>query len=209
MLCACNHSKRDQNSIDFFGRLFYNINAPGFCCWGNGGSVDKHASGCLAVLFGRDCYFFACFYLFNRAFTLSLPSSRSLHSLRISSIFLWLVDKTKTLNYTPASDEMVITAYRWFANKVCPGDWLYSRLGELAKTVTDRLNPQPVASGTIYRVQIGAFAKKENAEALAKQAQAKGFTAAVIPYVKGDIDGDGKVTAADAREALRIATGQE
>ena len=104
---------------------------------------------------------------------------------------------------------MVLTVHRWFSAKSCPGPWLYDRLGDLAKAVTDRLDPQPVASGTIYRVQIGAFAKKENAEALAKQARSKGFDAAVIQYVRGDVDGDGKVTAADAREALRIATGQE
>ena len=35
-------------------------------------------------------------------------------------------DKNKTLNYAPKSDEMVLTVHRWFANKSCPGDWLYS-----------------------------------------------------------------------------------
>ena len=30
---------------------------------------------------------------------------------------LWLGDKAKTLNYTPKSDEMVLTVHRWFANK--------------------------------------------------------------------------------------------
>lgn len=59
----------------------------------------------------------------------------------------------------------------------------------------------------VYRVQIGAFADKTRAEALAAQARTKGFNAAVIRNVKGDVDGDGKVTAADARAALRIATG--
>lgn len=52
---------------------------------------------------------------------------------------LWFGDKTKTLNYKPASNEMVITVHRWFANKSCPGDWLYSRLGDLAAKVTARL----------------------------------------------------------------------
>lgn len=52
---------------------------------------------------------------------------------------IWLADKTKTLNYTPQSDEMVLTVHRWFANKSCPGDWLYSRLGDLAAKVTEAL----------------------------------------------------------------------
>lgn len=52
---------------------------------------------------------------------------------------IWFGDKNKTLSYEPKSNEMVLTVHRWFANKSCPGDWLYSRLGELANTVTARL----------------------------------------------------------------------
>lgn len=53
---------------------------------------------------------------------------------------LWLGSKEKTLAYTPKSDEMVLTAHRWFANKSCPGDWLYSRYGDLADKVTQLLS---------------------------------------------------------------------
>ena len=53
---------------------------------------------------------------------------------------IWFGDKNKSLNYNPKSDEMVITVHRWFANKSCPGDWLYSRLGDLAKKVTAQLD---------------------------------------------------------------------
>ena len=52
---------------------------------------------------------------------------------------LWLGDKTKTLNYTPKSDEMVLTVHRWFANKSCPGNWMYARMGDLAEKVTTAL----------------------------------------------------------------------
>lgn len=52
---------------------------------------------------------------------------------------IWFGDKTKTLAYTPKSNEMIVTVHRWFANKACPGDWLYSRLDELAAEVTSRL----------------------------------------------------------------------
>ena len=48
---------------------------------------------------------------------------------------LWIPDKNKALNYVPASTEMLITVHRWFANKACPGDWLYNRLAELANRV--------------------------------------------------------------------------
>ena len=53
---------------------------------------------------------------------------------------IWFGDKNKSLNYIPAADEMVLTVHRWFANKSCPGDWLYSRLGDVAAKVTARLN---------------------------------------------------------------------
>lgn len=52
---------------------------------------------------------------------------------------IWLGDKAKTLSYQPASDEMILTVHRWFANKECPGDWLYARLGDLAVKVTAAL----------------------------------------------------------------------
>ncbi len=58
---------------------------------------------------------------------------------------LWLGSKKATLAYTPAADEMVLTAHRWFENKACPGDYLYARYGEIAKEVTRRLSiPDPI-----------------------------------------------------------------
>lgn len=60
---------------------------------------------------------------------------------------LWLGDKNKTLNYAPAADEMVLTVHRWYANKACPGDWLYSRLGDLAAKVTAALGTPAVSTG--------------------------------------------------------------
>jgi len=53
---------------------------------------------------------------------------------------LWFANKDKSLNYEPKDNEMVITVHRWFANKSCPGDWLYARLGNLATTVTAKLS---------------------------------------------------------------------
>lgn len=53
---------------------------------------------------------------------------------------LWLGSKEATFAYTPKDDEMVLTAHRWFKNKACPGDWMYSREEDLANRVTAALN---------------------------------------------------------------------
>lgn len=65
------------------------------------------------------------------------------------SKLLWLGDKNKTLAYAPKSDEMVLTVHRWFANKSCPGDWLYNRLGNLAAEVTKRLTGGSTDTGKV------------------------------------------------------------
>lgn len=91
---------------------------------------------------------------------------------------IWLGDKDKTLNYNPKSDEMVITVHRWFANKSCPGNWLYARLGDLAAKVTAQLagtttTVPETPTATLYRVrktwsdsktQKGAFKVLSNAK---------------------------------------------
>lgn len=65
------------------------------------------------------------------------------------SKLLWIADKDRALSYTLASDEMLLTVHRWFANKSCPGDWLYERLGDLASKVTTQLNATaPEEEGT-------------------------------------------------------------
>ena len=99
---------------------------------------------------------------------------------------LWFGDKTKTLEYTPASNEMVLTVHRWFANKSCPGDWLYSRMGDLADKVTNKLGgmvaagPENSTTSVLYRVQIGAFTSSLNAHALLGKVKAAGFDAYVV-----------------------------
>ena len=80
---------------------------------------------------------------------------------------LWFGDKNKSLNYQPKADEMLITVHRWFANKSCPGDWLYARLGDLAAKVTSRLgsgNVEVISSG----MQAGEFQGLTEEQVLAK-----------------------------------------
>lgn len=52
---------------------------------------------------------------------------------------VWFGDKKKTLSYKPAADEMVLTVHRWFANKACPGDYLYGKHATLVAEVNKRL----------------------------------------------------------------------
>lgn len=61
---------------------------------------------------------------------------------------IWFGDKDKTLNYSPASNEMILTVHRWFANKSCPGDWMYARMGNLATAVTSKLGGTTSSSGS-------------------------------------------------------------
>lgn len=77
-------------------------------------------------------------------------------------------------------DKQNMTVHRWFANKACPGDYIYNRLGQIAKEVNAKLNGSAsnVTSGSsdvLYRVQTGAFSNKANAEALMKKVKAAGF----------------------------------
>jgi len=69
---------------------------------------------------------------------------------------LWLGNKDKTLSYEPKSDEMVLTVHRWFANKSCPGNWMYARMGDLAEKVTAQLGGSadtPTVTTQLYRVR--------------------------------------------------------
>lgn len=66
---------------------------------------------------------------------------------------IWIADKSSALAYTPKSEEMLLTVHRWFAAKSCPGDWLFNRLGDVAKQVTARLNPSSVSTPTdVYKL---------------------------------------------------------
>lgn len=127
------------------------------------------------------------------------------------SKLLWFGDKNKTLAYEPKADEMIITVHRWFANKSCPGDWLYNRLGDLAVKVTSRLgggSQQP--SGTLYRVQTGAYKQKANADAQLAKVKAAGFDTYMVQaggYYKIQVGAYSKKANADAMAAKLKAAG--
>ncbi len=71
---------------------------------------------------------------------------------------VWTGDKTGTL-----------TCHYMFAATACPGPYLKSKMPEIAQTVNARL------SETLYRVQVGAYSKKENADSQLAKVKAAGF----------------------------------
>lgn len=84
---------------------------------------------------------------------------------------LWLGDKNKTLNYDPQADEMVLTVHRWYANKSCPGDWMYARMGDLASKVTAVLSKDSTDASDITSdggLQATALKDLSEADVIAK-----------------------------------------
>lgn len=88
---------------------------------------------------------------------------------------LWKADKS----LIGQVDKQNMTVHRWFANKSCPGDYLYNRHGKIAEAVNKRLGVTesvpvpPTGEKKLYRVrkswddvksQIGAYTELENAK---------------------------------------------
>lgn len=73
---------------------------------------------------------------------------------------LWKGDK----NLVGKVSQQNLTVHRWFANKACPGDYIYERLGDIAAKVNAKLGvsgsapaaPSAPSSGVPYKVRITA-----------------------------------------------------
>ena len=53
---------------------------------------------------------------------------------------MWIADREKALKADLGDDEMLLTVHRWFANKSCPGNWLFERMGSLADEVNHKIS---------------------------------------------------------------------
>lgn len=71
---------------------------------------------------------------------------------------LWRGDKSLVGNVAKQN----ITAHRWFANKACPGDYIYNRLGKIAAKVNAKLGTSGAAPAAVpmsavpYTVRVAA-----------------------------------------------------
>ena len=81
---------------------------------------------------------------------------------------IWFGDKDKTLNYTPKSGEMILTVHRWFANKSCPGNWMYARMGDLASKVTALLGGGSSGGSTSKGTQASSLKSLSEADTIKK-----------------------------------------
>lgn len=78
-------------------------------------------------------------------------------------------------------DKQNMTVHRWFKNKACPGDYLYSRHSQIAAEVNAKLKGIPVKmEKIIYRVQVGAFSNKTNADNMFNKVKTMGFTPCIV-----------------------------
>lgn len=90
---------------------------------------------------------------------------------------LWKADKS----LIGQVDKQNMTVHRWFANKSCPGEYLYSRHSDIAAKVNALLGDsagetaQTPTTQTLYRVQVGAYSKKANADAMLEKIKKAGF----------------------------------
>lgn len=91
---------------------------------------------------------------------------------------VWSTNKADRVNHKNGCN---MTVHRDYANKSCPGTYLYERHAQIASEVNKRLGstnikPEPEKpSGGLYRVQTGAFKSKANADAMLAKVKAKGF----------------------------------
>ena len=97
---------------------------------------------------------------------------------------LWKNDKKLIGNVK----EQNMTLHRWFAATACPGEYLYSKHEYLCTEVNKKLEGgnKNMVDGQLYRVQVGAYAVKSNADKMLKKLKSEGYDAIIVgnaPFV--------------------------
>ena len=108
-------------------------------------------------------------------------SDKAMQSLIALCVDICRRNGIKKLNFT-GDKSGNLTMHKWFKATECPGKYLESKFPYIAEQVNKQLNAITDAANNskIYRVQVGAFRKKENAENLLKKLKAQGYTDAFI-----------------------------
>lgn len=87
---------------------------------------------------------------------------------------VWSNNKEDRVNHKNGCN---MTVHRDFANKSCPGEYLYNLMPDIAKAVNKLLTGETsfTEKSNLYRVQVGAFSSKDNAERQLKKLKDAGF----------------------------------
>ncbi len=126
---------------------------------------------------------------------------------------VWSTSKSDRVNHRNGCN---MTVHRDFANKSCPGDYLYNRHGAIAAEVNKRLNAtsvaedKPTTTDVLYRVQVGAYSKKANADAMLEKLKKAGFDTYMVQVdglYKVQVGAYAKKSNADAMAAKLKAAG--
>lgn len=125
----------------------------------------------------------------EQAITIEVSNSSGAPNWEISSsaynsLIALCADICKRYSIKPHYDgtrNATLTIHAFYAATACPGPYLISLLksGKIEKDITSKLapaQPQLAPAPPLYRVQVGAFSKRENAEKLAKELTAKGYS---------------------------------
>lgn len=83
------------------------------------------------------------------------------------------------LNFT-GDDSGSLTMHRYYAATACPGPYLADKFPELAQRVNALLGKKE----PFYRVQVGAFREKKNAEELQRKLVSQGYSDAFLVEVR-------------------------
>lgn len=94
-----------------------------------------------------------------------------------------LADLKNKLN-TKSDDTVILSKHNFYANKSCPGRYLGSKFDELAQLVTMRLgnikeDNTNKGGNIVYKVQVGSFSSKANADAMVQRLKRAGFDAII------------------------------
>ena len=175
-ICDCFTSKDKQAScnygIGFDGKISLCVDEEN-CSWCSSSNSNDQRAVTIECASNKTSPYMMNEAVYNSLVNLCVDICRRNGKTKL----LWFNDKSKSLSYEPKSNEMVITVHRWFANKSCPGDWLYSRLGDLANTVNKQLAGD---NEYMYKVQVGAFKQKSNANAMLKKLKRAGFEGFIV-----------------------------
>ena len=79
-----------------------------------------------------------------------------------------------------------MTVHRWFKATECPGEYIMQHMSDIANKVNSLISTNTDANnknndtGNLYKVQVGAFSKKENAENIVSQLKENGYKPFIV-----------------------------